>query len=184
MDTWKQIRAIILLPGTVTILIPGIILYFDGIHTPSPPWKYVLPIIGCAFICCGLILFVITVRLFIKVGKGTLAPWNPPKKLVIRGIYRHVRNPMILGVFCILIGESALFGSLALLCWFGVFSFLNMIIIPLGEERDLAKRFGDDYLLYKRNVSRWIPGTKPWEGLSEDNVTGEEKEKRPNDKTE
>ena len=108
-----------------------------------------------------------TNRLFVTVGHGTLAPWNPPQKLVVCSVYRHVRNRMITGVFCILLGESAFFGSLPLLGWLGFVVAVNMIYIPLVEEPGLAKRFGDDYLLYKRNVPRWIPRLRAWEGLSQ-----------------
>ena len=85
----------------------------------------------------------------------------------MRGVYRHVRNPMITGVFCILLGEAIFFGSWRLLGLFGFGLIVNLIYIPLSEEPGLAKRFGDDYLLYKRNVPRWIPRLTPWEGLSE-----------------
>ena len=111
-----------------------------------------------------------TIRLFVIVGRGTLAPWNPTQRLVVRGVYRHVRNPMITGVFCILLGETAAFGSPWLLGWFAVFCLVNGIFIPLWEEPDLAKRFGEDYLLYKRNVPRWIPRLRAWEGLSESTI--------------
>jgi protein-S-isoprenylcysteine O-methyltransferase Ste14 len=150
----------------VTVVIPATILYGTGVAWPPQPWNIILPVIGSMFIFLGLALMICTNRLFIAVGKGTLAPWNPPQKLVIRGVYRHVRNPMITGVCCILLGESAFFGSLPLL---GLFSFgliLNLIYIPLSEEPGLAKRFGDDYLLYMKNVPRWIPRLTPWEGLS------------------
>lgn len=90
---------------------------------------------------------------------------EPTQKLVVRGVYQHVRNPMITGVCCILLGEAIFFGSLWLLGWFGIVVAVNMIYIPLAEERGLAKRFGDDYLLYKRNVPRWIPRLTPWKGL-------------------
>jgi protein-S-isoprenylcysteine O-methyltransferase Ste14 len=73
---------------------------------------------------------------------------------------------MITGVFCILLGEAVFFGSLPLLGWFAVFVVVNMIYIPALEEPGLAKRFGDDYLLYKRNVPRWIPRWTAWRGLS------------------
>ena len=86
--------------------------------------------------------------------RGTLAPWNPPQKLVVRGVYRHVRNPMITGAHCILLGEAIFFRSWWLLAWFGFGLILNLIYIPLVEERGLAKRLGDDYHLYKRNGSR------------------------------
>lgn len=85
----------------------------------------------------------------------------------MRGVYRHVRNPMMLGVFCILLGEAILFGSPWLLGWFGIFVAVNMIVIPLAEEPGLAKRFGDDYVRYKQNVPRWIPRLTPWKDLSD-----------------
>jgi protein-S-isoprenylcysteine O-methyltransferase Ste14 len=95
--------------------------------------------------------------LFARVGEGTLAPWDPTRKLVVRGPYRHVRNPMITGVLAILLGEAALFGSWPLLVWaFGFFA-LNAIYMPLVEEPGLVRRFGDDYVRYRRNVPRWLP---------------------------
>ena len=109
-----------------------------------------------------------TNRLFATVGHGTLAPWNPPEKLVVRGVYRHVRNPMITGALCILLGEGVFFGSWWLLGWFGFALILNLVYIPLVEERGLVKRFGEDYLLYKQNVPRWIPRWKPWQDLRRD----------------
>ena len=166
MNAWKQLRAILLLPGMVTVVIPAMILYGTGIAWPPQPWNIILQVIGSMFVFLGLVLMIWTNRLFITVGKGTLAPWNPPQKLVIRGVYRHVRNPMITGVYCILLGESAFFGSLPLLGLFAFGLILNLIYIPLSEEPGLARRFGDDYLLYKKNVPRWIPRLTPWEGLS------------------
>jgi protein-S-isoprenylcysteine O-methyltransferase Ste14 len=83
---------------------------------------------------------------------------------VVRGVYRHVRNPMIAGVFFILLGESLLAASLPLFIWFVVFVIGNAIYIPVAEEPGLVKRFGDDYLAYQRNVPRWIPRVRPWEG--------------------
>jgi protein-S-isoprenylcysteine O-methyltransferase Ste14 len=163
VESWKQIRAILVLPGMVTIVIPATILYFNGINGFPAQWNVVLPIIGCVFVILGLALMVWTNRLFITVGKGTLAPWNPPQKFVVHGIYQHVRNPMLLGVFSILLGEAFFFGSLWLLGWFSFFCLLNMIYIQFVEEPGLVKRFGDDYLLYKKHVPRWIPRVKPWE---------------------
>jgi protein-S-isoprenylcysteine O-methyltransferase Ste14 len=157
----RQLRAILLLPGMVAVVIPATILYFTGISQPRSV------ILGSLFMILGLTLMVWTNRLFSTVGKGTLAPWNPPEKLVVRGVYRHVRNPMITGVFCILLGEAIFFGSPWLLAWFGIFAAVTMIVIPLAEEPGLAKRFGEDYHLYKQNVPRWIPRLKPWEGLSD-----------------
>src|SRR5919202_986332 len=68
-----------------------------------------------------------TVVLFATVGRGTLAPWAPPERLVVRGVYRRVRNPMISGVLSVLCGEALLFGSVPLLEWFGAFLLINLI---------------------------------------------------------
>ena len=100
---------------------------------------------------------VATIRLFVTVGKGTLAPWEPTHKLVVQGVYRHVRNPMISGVILVLLGESVLTASLPLFCWFLVFAVINATYIPLLEEPGLVNRFGEEYLTYKGNVPRWVP---------------------------
>ncbi len=164
MIAWKQLRAILLLPGMVAVAIPAAILYFTGIAWPPSLWNIA---IGSVFMVLGITLMVWTNRLFAIVGHGTLAPWEPPRKLVVRGVYRHVRNPMITGALCILLAEAIFFGSWWLLGWFSFALILNLIYIPLSEEPGLDRRFGDDYLRYKRNVPRWIPRLTPWKGLSE-----------------
>ena len=110
----------------------------------------------------GLILAAWTMSLFIRFGDGTAAPWDPPQKLVIRGPYRHVRNPMISGVLFLLIAESMFFDVSGLLVWTTVFFVGNSVYFPLVEEPGLRKRFGDDYKVYFRNVGRWIPRLTPW----------------------
>jgi protein-S-isoprenylcysteine O-methyltransferase Ste14 len=169
MTMWNHLRAIILLPGIVTLLIPGTILWRAGtdsfgLRQSIPASRIVLPMIGGLCICLGLLLMVATIRLFVKVGRGTLAPWEPTQSLVVQGVYRHVRNPMISGVLFVLLGESVLTASLPLFWWFLVFAFINATYIPLLEEPGLVKRFGEDYLDYKRNVPRWVPRWTPWEG--------------------
>jgi protein-S-isoprenylcysteine O-methyltransferase Ste14 len=173
METWKHLRAILLLPFMVTVVIPGVILWLTGLDTlglwPSVPATRVgLPALGGALLCLGLGLMVATIRLFVTVGQGTLAPWNPTQRLVVRGVYRHVRNPMIAGVFFVLLGEAILAASLPLLGWFVLFVIANAIYIPLAEEPGLVKRFGSDYLTYKQNVPRWLPRLRPWEELAPD----------------
>jgi protein-S-isoprenylcysteine O-methyltransferase Ste14 len=148
-------------------MIPGVILWLTGPDTldvwqSAPATRVALPVIGILFVGLGLVLMVATIRLFVSVGQGTLAPWNPTKKLVVQGIYRHVRNPMISGVFFILLGEAVVFASLPLLGWFALAVILNAVYIPLFEEPGLVKRFGADFLAYKQNVPRWIPRLTPW----------------------
>ena len=171
METWKHVRAVILLPGTVTLVIPGTILWRAGTDSwglwqSVPESRLILPIVGVICICLGLLLMIATIRLFVKVGKGTLAPWEPPQRLVVQGVYRHVRNPMISGVLFVLLGESMITASLPLFCWFAIAGAINALYIPLSEEPGLIKRFGDDYLTYKGHVPRWIPRLTPWEGRS------------------
>ena len=163
----NHLLSILALPFTVTIIIPAIILSASksiaigwGL---SAPMNLLPLIVGAGVIALGLALMVMTISLFATVGKGTLAPWDPPKHLVVRGIYRHVRNPMISGVMFVLLGETILFGSILLSIWFGACALVNMIYIPLVEERGLARRFGDEYLQYQKNVPRWIPRMKAWD---------------------
>jgi protein-S-isoprenylcysteine O-methyltransferase Ste14 len=178
MSALRHCRAILVLPFMVTVVVPATILFLTGPDTfdlwqSFPATHVALPILGCAFICLGLVLMVATIRLFVTVGKGTLAPWNPTQRLVVQGVYRHVRNPMIAGVFFILVGEAVLAASLPLLVWFMLFVLGNAVYIPVAEEPGLVKRFGADYLMSKQNVPRWIPKLKPWTG--ERAARGEEK---------
>ncbi len=163
----NHLRAIIALPFTATIIIPGIILYAARTinlgWSLASPWNVVPPMLGALLILGGLGLLIQTIVLFVTVGKGTLAPWEPTQKLVVRGVYRYIRNPMISGVMAILLGETILFGSISLLYWFLAFVIVNAIYMPLFEEPGLEQRFGDDYIRYKQNVPRWIPRLKPWD---------------------
>jgi protein-S-isoprenylcysteine O-methyltransferase Ste14 len=169
MEAWNHLRAILLLPGMAAVVVPGVILWMTGTDTRGlwqsfPATRVALPVLGGVLICLGLILMVATIRLFVTVGEGTLPPWDPPQRLVVRGIYHNVRKPMISRAFFVLLGEAVLAASLPLLGWFAVLVVVNAVYIPLVEEPGLVKRFGGDYQAYKRNVPRWIPRLRPWEG--------------------
>ena len=159
MSVWRHLRAIGLLPVTVTIVVPGLILWRTGVELA--PWP--LATLGAVLIGIGLALVTWTVSLFARIGEGTLAPWDPTSRLVVVGPYRHVRNPMISGVLTVLLGEAALFGSLPLLVWFGAVFAVNAVYFPLVEEPGLRERFGEDYDAYRANVPRWLPRLRPWE---------------------
>lgn len=167
MTVWKHIQAVALLPFMVTVVIPVTILHLTGldgmaIHRPVP-WNLLMLAGAVLSIGLGLSLVVTTIRMFFQIGRGTLAPWNPTERLVVVGVYRHVRNPMITGVFCILLGEAVFFGSVPVLVWFAIFVVVNLIYIPLFEEPGLGRRFGGDYTRYRENVPRWIPRLTPWQ---------------------
>jgi protein-S-isoprenylcysteine O-methyltransferase Ste14 len=144
------------LPATATLAIPALLAWRWGINLGW--WS----VIGALLIAAALALFVWTVWLFVQIGRGTLAPWDPTRRLVVEGPYRYVRNPMITAVLTMLVGEALLLGSAAIAIWFGVFFTLNAIYFPLGEEPGLRRRFGTEYDEYARNVPRWIPRLRPW----------------------
>jgi protein-S-isoprenylcysteine O-methyltransferase Ste14 len=172
VELWRHLRVIGLVPGVVTLVVPAALVYFTGAVNIGwglpPPANWLPPLLGCVSICLGLLLMYKTIWLFANVGEGTLAPWDPPRNLVVRGVYRYVRNPMISGVIFILVGEAILLGSLPVLVWFLIGFAVNAIYIPLIEEKRLERRFGDEYLAYKRNVPRWIPRLRPWTPKSSD----------------
>jgi protein-S-isoprenylcysteine O-methyltransferase Ste14 len=117
---------------------------------------------GAVIVVAGVCLFLYTVFLFGKIARGTLAPWSVKQKLVIFGPYRYCRNPMITGVLSILIGESLMLNSSAILIWAFTFFVINTVYFVLSEEPGLEERFGDDYREYKRHVPRWIPKFTPY----------------------
>ena len=142
----------------MTIVVPGIVLWRTGVDVSVWP----LLVAGAVLTALGLALLAWTLALFAKVGGGTLAPWDPTRRLVVAGPYRHVRNPMISGVLAVLLGESAVFASLPLLLWFAAVLAVNAVYFPLVEEPGLRRRFGAEYDRYRANVPRWIPRFRPW----------------------
>ena len=94
----RHLAAIALLPGIVTVAVPAALL--SGAELA--PWP--LALAGAAVLAFGVGMIAWTVALFAGVGQGTLAPWDPPERLVVRGPYRYVRNPMITGVVSVLLG--------------------------------------------------------------------------------
>jgi protein-S-isoprenylcysteine O-methyltransferase Ste14 len=159
VSVWRHVRAIGILPFVVTVVVPGLVVWREGADVAAWP----LAFLGVVLIGLGLALVAWTIALFARVGHGTLAPWDPTSRLVVAGPYRHVRNPMISGVLAILLGEGALFASVALLLWFAAVFAVNAVYFPLVEEPGLRRRFGADYEAYGANVPRWLPRASPWE---------------------
>jgi protein-S-isoprenylcysteine O-methyltransferase Ste14 len=153
MRAARHLLAICLLPGIVAGVVPALLV--DGFAA----WPLIL--LGGLVVALGLALIVQTVALFATVGEGTLAPWDPTTRLVVRGPYRRVRNPMISGVLCVLLGEALLFGSPAVLVWAAIVFAVNAIYFPLIEEPGLRERFGADYDAYRAAVPRWLPRLRP-----------------------
>ena len=155
MSWWRHALAIVLLPGVVTIVVPMLLLRGDDADVT---W---LAIPGAALIAAGFALWVWTVHHFARIGKGTLAPWDPTRNLVVAGPYRYVRNPMITAVVTVLLGEALLFRSRAIAVWAAAFLLVNWVWFVTYEEPGLERRFGDEYRAYKRDVPRWLPLRSP-----------------------
>ncbi|HEY5564512.1 MAG TPA: isoprenylcysteine carboxylmethyltransferase family protein [Rhodothermia bacterium] len=150
-----------------TLALPG---FFAGYL----PWRYFglrlvvlnvrnpLHSLGILCIVVGTILLGACIWEFARSGRGTLSPADPPRLLVVRGLYRHVRNPMYLSVTLIVLGELVLTLSTALLVyWVAWFAVVNVFVIGY-EEPTLRRQFGSEYDRYTREVGRWLPRLRPY----------------------
>ena len=160
----RHLLSIAILPFTVMVIIPWWLATDNHIawRTPGSAGEFALAVTGTACLTIGLALFLSSLRRFARDGNGTLAPWDPPRKFVVSGPYRFVRNPMISGVALVLLGESGLLRSAPHLTWALLFLAGNAVQIPLVEEPVLRRRFGAPYDEYCRNVGRLIPRWTPW----------------------
>jgi protein-S-isoprenylcysteine O-methyltransferase Ste14 len=118
--------------------------------------------VGAFLMAIGVALFSASVFYFWTRGRGTLAPWDPPRRFVVDGPYRFVRNPMISGVIFVLLAEACVLRSRPHLEWALLFAAANMVYIPVIEEPMLTARFGEPYRVYKRSVRRFLPRLRPW----------------------
>jgi protein-S-isoprenylcysteine O-methyltransferase Ste14 len=149
-------------PGTVTVLVPWLLTGFRW-HEPVPHW-WPARVLGGALILAGAAVLVHAFSRFVREGRGTPVPVAAPDQLVVGGLYRHVRNPMYVALFAVLIGEPLLLGGLwallyPLLLWCFVAPYVRW-----REEPALVRRFGADYQRYRSEVPAWIPRLRPWHG--------------------
>ncbi|NOT10185.1 MAG: isoprenylcysteine carboxylmethyltransferase family protein [Gemmatimonadales bacterium] len=150
----RSILWALLLPGIIAGYLPW--RFFGlrevGIDLTAPSHRAGLLCVGI-----GAPLLLACIVEFARSGRGTLAPVDPPKELVVQGLYRYVRNPMYLAVALLLAGEFLLTFSRGLLA-FGLiwFVWINLFVI-LYEEPALTRKFGASYERYKRDVRRWVP---------------------------
>lgn len=158
-----------LAPAVFLFAIPSLLVYLTGSidfgWSLPQPFLWLPVIFGLALGLAGLALMIWTGWLFWMIGKGTVLPLDPTKKLVVVGPYRYVRNPMYSGAFVVLFGEGILLGSIAVLVFAVVMPLAPLFYVPLKEEPDLEKQFGKEYLVYKAHVPRWVPRLKPWKGV-------------------
>lgn len=161
----RHLVAIAILPVTVTVLVPWWLARRNGIvpSLGSSSGTLILQGGGLLLLMTGMLLFFSSLRRFAVEGRGTLGPWDPPRRLVVQGPYRFVRNPMISGVVFVLVAEAMLLRSTPHALWALVFLAINLVYIPLLEEPLLRLRFGEAYREYCRHVPRIFPRLRPWE---------------------
>jgi protein-S-isoprenylcysteine O-methyltransferase Ste14 len=157
----RHVVAILVLPVVMTIVVPQWLLaryhLVDTRWAATPALVLVMRTLGAVSLLGGLFLFAWCVALFARVGRGTLAPWDPTQRLVAVGPYRYLRNPMITGVAAVLAGQTVLTGSWILSAWMLIFVAVNFLYFVTVEEPGLERRFGDPYREYKARVPRWVP---------------------------
>ena len=144
----RALLAFIALPGIVAFVVPAWLLAKSD-ATPVHPLGLLLLLVGVA----GLLR---CVRDFHVSGKGTLAPWDPPTRLVIVGLYRYTRNPMYLSVTLVLLGWAFWFGSVNLLVYAVLVTAAFHLRVVLGEEPWLARTHGELWQQYAARVPRWL----------------------------
>lgn len=154
---WLALRSILwaaLLPGLFAGYLP---LRFFGLANVQLSLGNPVHVLGLLAIVLGATLLLACIWEFARSGRGTLSPVDPPRELVVRGLYRYVRNPMYLSVTTIVLGEVLLTGSRALLVYWAIwFAAANLFVIAY-EEPTLRRQFGESYERYKGEVRRWLP---------------------------
>jgi len=160
---FRHLLSIALLPFVVVVLVPRWLLARDAADVAIPSALFVPGrIVGALVFAAGFALFLWCVLLFARVGRGTLAPWDPARRLVVVGPYRHVRNPMITFVCTMLGGEALFFHSARIGAWLLLFVVINHTYFLLLEEPGLVARFGGEYERYRAAVPRWLPRRHGW----------------------
>jgi protein-S-isoprenylcysteine O-methyltransferase Ste14 len=128
-----------------------------GVSRVRPNFTNPVDLVALLVIAAGTALLGACIWEFARRGRGTLSPVDPPKELVVQGLYRYVRNPMYLSVSTVLLGEALLTRSTALLGYWAIFFAAANLFVMLYEEPALRRQFGESYERYCRNVGRWIP---------------------------
>ena len=150
MLTVRALVSVLVLPGIFAGIVPWVMAAFD-------PWRGNGFDLGAVVLGAGIGIVILCVRDFLVIGRGTLAPWDPPRKLVVVGLYRYVRNPMYVGVLTIILGTAICTGS-PLVAAYAIFVAVvfHLRVIQYEEPR-LGEMFGEEWAAYSRTVSRWLP---------------------------
>ncbi len=155
MTALKTLIFTVLVPGTVAVLVP-----YRLVSSPTArgtaaigSFRY----FGIVLIGIGVLIYLWCAWDFTFAGKGTPAPIDPPKELVVRGLYGYVRNPIYVGVLSVLLGEAVVFEARVLFEYAGLVFLAFFAWVLIYEEPALRRKFGTSYKQYCRTVPRWIP---------------------------
>lgn len=148
----KNLLFTVVVPGTVAGYVPWLIAR-GGEPFGSPAWL----LLASGFFIIGGMIYLWCIWDFATFGRGTPAPTDAPKKLVVRGLYRYTRNPMYLGVLTVILGWVVLFRAFNLLVYALCVGTVFHLFIVFYEEPHLQKTFGMTYDQYRSRVGRWLP---------------------------
>jgi protein-S-isoprenylcysteine O-methyltransferase Ste14 len=151
----RAVTYAVLFIGFFLVYLPARVLERAGIQ--APPAVGPAQVIGGILTAAGVLLALACVLAFALAGRGTPAPFDPPRRLVVRGPYARVRNPMYLGAWLVLGGATLYFRSAALLLFALAFIAATVAFVHLYEEPALRRRFGAAYEAYRTAVGRWWP---------------------------
>jgi len=145
----------LVVPGSVGVLIPRFVLLDTGgtYRLPAAEWRWIglVPLVAgaCTYFKCAWD--------FAVTGLGTPAPMDMPRRLVAKGLYRFLRNPMYMGVASFVVGQAILFGSVAVGVYIVCVWLICHLFVVFYEEPTLRRKFGAEYEEYCRRVPRWFP---------------------------
>lgn len=155
MNALKTFLWSVFVPGTLTTVVPWLLLSsgFELFEVRAGWWRW----LGLPPVVAGALLYLRCAWGFTAEGRGTPAPFDPPKEVVVRGPYDYVRNPMYVAALLVLCGEAVLFGSALIVAYAAaVFTFFHLWVVAY-EEPTLRRKFGESYVEYLRRVPRWLP---------------------------
>jgi protein-S-isoprenylcysteine O-methyltransferase Ste14 len=153
----------VLAPGVVAGLIPWRLTRWRA----REPYPWPIRVMGVVLLVTGVVVVVSAFARFVREGSGTPAPVAPTRRLVIGGLYRHVRNPMYVAVLAAIVGQAFLLGRPRLLVYGAVVAIAFATFVQLYEEPRLLRAFGAEYEEYRRAVPGWWPRLRPWRGGGE-----------------
>jgi protein-S-isoprenylcysteine O-methyltransferase Ste14 len=144
-------------PGVVAGLVPWLL---TGWQSSDP--SGVVRILGWVLVAAGAGVLVHAFARFVIEGRGTPAPIAPTERLVVGGLYRHVRNPMYIAVGATIVGQALVLGEPLLLAYAAAFWLVVATFVHAYEEPTLSARYGEEYAAYRRAVPAWWPRLRPW----------------------